>query len=133
MRRVAVLPVCLVLLVAFFMAPFQHVHIGPGRQTGSDRDHADTTVVHTHFDTESGPISRNGGASLKDSHGDHASRPLDTFTTVPQAGFSEFLLPESQIPFFAPADLFVGVIEVTEPCGHDPPLLEFSIPRGPPV
>ena len=133
MRRVAVLPVCLALLVAFFMAPFQHVHIAPGHQKGSDHDHAETTIVHTHFDAESGPLSRNDRASFRDSHADHASRPLDTFTTIPQAGFSEFLLPESRIPFFAPADLFVGVIEVTEPCGHDPPFLEFSSPRGPPV
>ncbi len=133
MRRVAMLPVCLALLVAFLMAPYQHVHVAPGHQEGAGHDREGTAVIHTHFDAESAPISRNGGATFQDSHGDHASRALDTFTTMPQAGFSEFLPPESRIPFFAPADLFVGVIEVTEPCGHDPPLLEFSIPRGPPV
>ena len=133
MRRIAVPPVCLALQVAFFMAPYQHVHIAPSHHESSDHDHEDTTVVHAHFDAEAVPVSRNGRPSLKDSHGDHTSRPLDTFTTIPQAGFSEFFLPESRIPFFAPADLFVGVIEVTEPCSHDPPVLEFSIPRGPPV
>jgi hypothetical protein len=133
MRRVVMVPVFLALLLAFFMAPYQHIHLATSHGGGADHDHGDTAVVHAHFDAESAPTSRNGEATLKDSDGDHASRPLDTFTTMPQAGSYEFLLPESRVPFFAPPDLFVGVIEVTEPCGHDPPFLEFSSPRGPPV
>ncbi len=133
MRRVAVPPAFFTLLLAFLMAPYQHVHIATSRGGGTDHNHGDASVVHTHFDAESVPITRNNGTSLKDSHGDHASRPLDTFTTMPQAGFSEFFLPQTWIPFFAPADLFVGVVDATEPRGHDPPFLDLSIPRAPPV
>jgi len=133
MRRVAVFPVCSALLLAFFMAPCQHVHLAASHEEGDSHDHDDTAVVHAHFYAVSIPISRSSGSNLKDSRGDHVSRSLDTFTTMPQAGLSVFMRPESQILLFPPADLLVGVVEVTEPCGHDPPFLEFSVPRAPPV
>ena len=133
MRRVAVFPVCSALLLAFLMAPYQHVHLVTSHEEGTGHDHDDAAVVHAHFYAISVPISRNGGPSLKDSHGDHVSRSLDTFTTMPQAGLSVFMRPESRILLFPPAELLAGVVEVTEPCGHDPPSLEFSVPRAPPV
>ena len=64
---------------------------------------------------------------------DHA-RSLDTFTTIPQAGFQALMRPESRLLFFVREDVFVGVVEVTEPCGHDRPCVEFfSAPRAPPA
>lgn len=132
MRRVVVPPVCLVLLSAFFLAPYQHVHLGTNRVAGADHDHADV-IVHTHFYVESIRINRSGGSNLKDSHGDHASQLLDIFTPLPQASLSEFALPELWLLLFPPSDLLAGSVEVTEPCGHDPPLLDFSVPRAPPV
>jgi len=133
MRRVAMLPVTVSLLLAFLMAPYQHVHLAASHREDADHDHDDAAVVHAHFYAESVPVSRNRGSNLKDSRGDHGSLSLDTFTPIPQAGLLGFVLPESRILLFRPADLPVGAIEFTEPCGHDPPFLDFSVPRAPPV
>jgi len=130
-RRLSLLPMSLALLLAFLMAPYQHVHLATSYEEDADHHH-DDAVVHTHFFSVSVPTSRNSGASLDDSHGDHA-RSLDTFTTLPQAGFPAFIPPDSRLLRFAPKDLFVGVVEVTDPRGHDPPSLEFSTPRAPPA
>lgn len=132
MRRLLLLPVSLALLLAFLMAPFQHVHLAANHREHADHDHDDAAVVHTHFYAAPVPVSGNGGASLDDSDGDHA-RSLDTFTTMPQAGFPAFMQPQSRLLIFVPEDFFVGVVEATKPRGHDPPSLEFSTPRAPPV
>lgn len=131
MRRLSLLSVCLALFLAFLMAPYQHVHLAASHSDNADHHH-DDAVVHTHFYAASIPTSRNTGASLDDPDGDHA-RSLDTFTTMPQAGFPGFVQPESRLLLLAAKDVFVGVVEVTEPRGHDPPSLEFSAPRAPPV
>ncbi len=133
MRRVAMLPMFLALLVTFFMAPYQHVHLATGYGGAADHDHEDLAVVHAHFYAVSGPMPRKGGSDLKDLDGDHVSLPLDTFKPMPQAGFSAIVLPESRILLIPRADLLLGVVAVTEPCGHDPPFLDFSVPRAPPV
>jgi hypothetical protein len=131
MRRLSLLSVSLTLLMAFFMAPYQHVHLAASHSENANHHH-DDAVVHTHFYAVSVPTSRNSRASLDDSDGDHA-RSLDTFTAMPQVFFPAFTRPESRLLFFAPEDVFVGVVEATEPRGHDPPSLEFSAPRAPPV
>ena len=131
MRRVSLLPVCIALLLAFLMAPYQHVHLAASHRENPNH-HDDDAVVHTHFYAVSVPTSGNRGASLQDSDGDHA-RSLDTFTTLPQVGFPAFAEPESRLLLFAPKDVFVGVVEVTDPRGHDPPSIAFSAPRAPPV
>ena len=132
MRRVAVLPVGLALLMAFLMAPYQHVHLAPNHREDTDHDDA-AAVVHIHFYAVSVPVNRNGKTNLDDSDGDHGSKSLDTFTPMPPAGLLAFALPESRFLLFRPADLAVVVVEITEPCSHDPPFLDFPIPRGPPA
>src|SRR5437870_368431 len=129
MRRLALMPACLALLQAFFMAPYQHVHVGPGH--GKHRDHGESTVVHAHPYAVSVP-SRNDGPAIQHSHEPHASVALDTFTTLAQAALSIFFQPESRVEIPAPAESDVWV-EVTEPCGHDPPCIENSVPRAPPL
>jgi hypothetical protein len=131
MRRLLLLSVFPALLLAFLMAPYQHVHLAASHSENATRHH-DDAVVHTHFYAVSVPTSRNSSASLDDSDGDHA-RSLDTFRTIPQAGFPAFTRPESRLLAFAQEDVFAGFVEVTEPRGHDPPSLEFSAPRAPPA
>lgn len=131
MRRLSPLFVCLALLLAFFMAPYQHVHLAASHSENADHHH-DDVVVHTHFYAASVLTSPNSGASLDDSDGDPA-RSLDTFTTMPQASVPAVMRPQSRLLIFVPEDFFVGVVEATEPRGHDPPSLEFAAPRAPPV
>jgi hypothetical protein len=131
MRRLSLLSVSLALFLAFLIAPYQHVHMAASHSENADHHH-DDAVVHTHFYGASVPTRQNSGASLDESDGDHA-RSLDTFTTIPQAGFPASMRPQSRLLIFVPEDLFVGVVEATEPRGHDPPSLEFSAPRAPPV
>jgi hypothetical protein len=118
------------LLLAFFMAPYQHVHLGIHPDDHDDHDAG--AIVHVHFYAEPVASNPSNGSNLEDSDRDHRSRPLDTFAIMLQAGFPPFVRPESQIFLFPPPDLLAGIVEVTEPCGHDPPCLDFSIPRAPP-
>ena len=127
MRRLTLIPTYLALLQAFFMAPYQHVHIGSGHEK-----QAESTLVHAHPYAISLPEEPDDGAALGHSHKPHASVALDTFTTLAQGIAFLFLQPESPVQIFAPAESFVWV-EVTEPCGHDPPCLENTIPRAPPL
>jgi hypothetical protein len=127
MRRLTLIPTYLALLQAFFMAPYQHVHIGSGH-----KKHAESTLVHAHPYAISLPEKPDHGAALGHSHKPHASVALDTFTTLAQGIAFLFLRPESPVQIFAPAESFVWV-EVTEPRGHDPPCLENTIPRAPPL
>jgi hypothetical protein len=132
MRRLWLLSVSLALLVALFMAPYQHVHLASAGHEEDEHHHHDDPIVHTHFYAASSPESQNSGANLDDIDGDHA-RPIDTFTALPQVGFPPFVRPESRLLVFAPEDVFVGVVEVTDPRSHDPPRLAFSAPRAPPA
>jgi hypothetical protein len=135
-RRLSLLPVSLALLLAFFMAPYQHVHLATNHREDADhddRDDDDAAVEHIHFYAVSAPASRNGAVSIDGSDGGHVARSLDTFTTMPQAGFPGLPQPESRLLLLPPAEFFVGVLDVTEPCGHDPPVFERSVPRAPPV
>ena len=53
MRRVLLFPVSVALLLAFLMAPFQHVHLASNDAEHADHDHDDTAIVHIHFYTAS--------------------------------------------------------------------------------
>lgn len=130
MRRLILIPACLALLQAFFMAPYQHVHVGLGRKKHGDHD--GSTIVHAHPYAISVPTSQKDGPAVERSHGPHASMALDTFTTLAQGALSLFYEPESPVRLFAPAESAVWV-EITEPCGHDPPCIPNTVPRAPPV
>jgi hypothetical protein len=129
-RRLAPLAALLALLQAFFMAPYQHVHIGLGHDR--HEDHHESTLVHAHPYALSVPLNQNDGSAVEHSHKLHASVALDTFTTLAKGVLFLFLQPESPVQIFAPAESAVWV-EVTEPCGHDPPCIGNSAPRAPPV
>jgi hypothetical protein len=126
MRRLAALPACLALLLALFMAPYQHVHLATGHE-----DHNDSAVVHVHFLPVAPSASQDSGPSFDHSDRDHFSRSLDTFTTIPQAALSLPFRPESPARLFIDAESCVG-IEIVDVCSHDPPCLDASIPRAPP-
>ena len=128
-QRLASATALLALLQAFFMAPYQHIHVRPGHEKHGD--HNESTIVHAHPYSVSVP-SRNDGLTVEHSHKPHASIALDTFTTLAQAVLFIFFQPESRVEILAPAESAVWV-EVTEPCGHDPPCTEKKVPRAPPV
>jgi hypothetical protein len=131
-RRLALLPLSLGLLLALFMAPYQHVHLATYQGQNPDDHDDDTAVVHIHFFSISTPAHHRGGTGIDNADGDKA-QALDTFTTVPQAGFPVLARPEARLLLFAVTSVFVGVAELTEPRGHDPPSIDFSAPRAPPI
>jgi hypothetical protein len=123
MRGIAALQTCMALLLAFFLAPFQHVHTGHG---------SDTVHAHFYHFQGAGRAEEPHGSPALDSDDDHASaRSLDTFTLVLTAGLSLFVPPQGRVLLFVPAETFQPV-EVVEECGHDPPSAGRSIPRAPP-
>ena len=127
MRRFAGLHTCFALLLAFTLAPFQHVHAGSG---SGDHDHGG--LIHAHFYGASTQHTDGHGLEFQDSDDDHAAAwSLDTFTLELAAGFKPFVPFRGLIIQFVPSVTFEPV-EVVEECGHDPPCIDRSIPRAPP-
>jgi hypothetical protein len=113
-RRAAGLQVCVALLLAFVMGPFQHVHQpGTHHHDGPGHDE-DVAVVHAHPFGISVASAPDGRVRIEGSHTSHAAWSLDTFT---------ILLPAES----------VGTVRFTKVRGHDPPCLERLSPRAPPV
>jgi hypothetical protein len=130
MRRSTALATGLAFVMAFVLAPFQHVHTGP------EGEHADAGEIHAHFFSHH-TLSENAahpasGAGFDDDDDDHAhARSLDTFT---------LRLPNS-VPLYLPARapaIAIDLVETVAPAvaveerGHDPPR-RCSAPRGPPL
>jgi len=130
MRRLTTLPACIALLQAFIMAPFQHVHPGSGHD--EHHHHHESTVVHAHFFAVSVPAAPRSDPSFDHTHKGHASISLDTYRTLPQVAHLPLFQPELTAHVFAVAESAVP-IEVIEPCGHDPPCVENTVPRAPPL
>jgi hypothetical protein len=130
MRGVLQAITSLMLLQAFLMAPFQHVHLGNGHHAHGEGH--ESPMVHSHFYSAISAEAQPTGASLDHSHQAHASLSLDTFTTLPHAALIFALEPEAEALVYTPAqsDVFT---ETIEPRGHDPPRLEGLAPRAPPL
>jgi hypothetical protein len=122
MRRVAALQTCVSLVLALCLAPFQHVH----------EDHGHGVLVHAHPYSQPGAHEHSGGAQIDDVD-DHASvRSLDTFTLAFAPSAAPFVLPKG--PVLEPVSIAdPDPMEVVEACANDPPGIDRSIPRAPPV
>jgi hypothetical protein len=128
MRCIAALQTCLALLLAFLLAPFQHVHAAQGSGTGHDH----STIIHAHFYEILPARAEHDRAQVDDSDDDHATAwSLDTFTLVIPASLSPFVPSLGPSLLFVPSETFEPV-EVVEQRGHDPPCIDRSIPRAPP-
>src|ERR1700674_4659912 len=129
MRRVATYPALLALVLAFFMAPYQHVPVHQAQ--GDAHEHAgddDSPVVHVHPYGISIPVEEDTGSRAAVSHKEHVAWSLDSFTLTIQNGFALFVQTESSITLFVPSKSFVPM-EIVRPRGHDPPQLALSAPR----
>jgi len=138
MRRFALFPTLFVLLVASLMAPYQHVHVrlaGPHSYPSQRHDHDDdeAALVHIHFVVLSLPWVPMEPQDLSGPGDDHAARTLDTFNFVTHAGTPAPALPVSRALVYTAGECQQQFAELVEACGHDPPVLDFSIPRAPPA
>jgi hypothetical protein len=132
MRRVATFPALLALVLAFFMAPYQHVHPAQGHEH-EGTGHDDSPIVHVHLYVISLPIESQSGNPVGISHKRHDAWFLDSFTaSTYQVASVPFVQTESPIKPFVLSKSPVAV-EIAEACGHDPPAIAFSVPRSPPV
>ena len=126
-----------VLLVASLMAPYQHVHARLAKphscapQAHDDDD--DAALVHIHFVVLSLPSAPIEPQDLSAPGDDHVARTLDTFTAVTHVGVPALALPMSRALVYAPSGSHEEFAELVEACGHDPPVLDASIPRAPPA
>jgi hypothetical protein len=132
MRRVIPIQTCLTLLLAFCMAPFQHVH--PAHSNLSPHHHhAESVIVHVHPLSPAEAPDHGDAAKFKRLHKPHAEWSLTTFVTMPNAARPLVFVPELQ------AILIISIAEsstsasVPQQRGHDPPPLTLSIPRAPPA
>jgi hypothetical protein len=128
MRCFAGVQTCLTLLLAFFLAPFQHVHTGPAG--AADHDHPG--LIHAHFYSIPALHRDRHDLELQNSDDDHAAAwSLDTFTLVLTAGLAPFVPPRGIVLLFVPSVTFEPIADVEE-CSHGPPRFDRSIPRAPP-
>lgn len=119
------LQACVSLLLAFALAPFQHVHTHDGR--GAVVHAHFYALAHVHFDID----ADTPGAHFDDVDDHAAAKSLDTFLLQIPPAFAPFVLAQTQTvePMLAPAS---APCETTEACAHDPPSACPSIPRAPP-
>jgi hypothetical protein len=130
--RLTPITALLALLQAFFIAPYQHVHVGTPREKHGGRAESAPAIVHAHPYAVSIPANHNDGATAEHARKPHVSVALDTFATLAQTVTFVLIQPRSPVQIFAPAESFVR-IELTESRGHDPPCIGNTAPRAPPV
>jgi hypothetical protein len=120
MRRTVTIETGLAVLLAFFFAPFQHIHSGSGE-------------VHSHF-IHSGSPSHPAGVHLEaDDDDDHAhARSLDTFMPVIPGGLIPWTPARAAVVSVVPT-VMSAPAETVEERAHDPPHVNHLSPRGPPL
>ena len=134
MRRALAVETCLVVMLAFLIAPFQHVHPASGPHGTGSHEHAESGIMHAHFYVSRVTPAQPHGVHIEaDDDGDHAHTwQVDTFT-VRQPSAPALSLPlQCSLIVFAPERTFDPVAEV-EQQGHDPPQRCSSSPRAPPL
>lgn len=131
MRQAAAAQTVLALLLAFFLAPFQHVH------TDSDHpDHAFAGEVHAHlfFVHTHAPARPVDGTGIDDDDDDdHAHvRSVDSVTPV-LPHHTPLLLLSPASPALPVPTPFHERVKTVEATANSPPPLNQSSPRGPPL
>ena len=125
MRRFVTYSALGAFLVAFILAPFQHLHVA-GAAGGSP----DSAVIHSHPYSIDVPIEPGARTGIKDAH---VASALNTF---------KFQLASSPVVPFQIETMGVlpvnhtqvcDTIRLAETCAHDPPAITFSTPRSPPL
>src|SRR6266700_2152982 len=97
MRCVTSLQTCLALMLAFFVAPFQHVHT----DVGADHDHSAT--IHAHFYSVSPAREKHPGRTVTDVDDHSAVRSVDLFTVVLTHGLAPFVPARLAVALFIPS------------------------------
>lgn len=139
-RRFLALQGCLALLLALFLAPYQHVHSGQCDGRGSGGFFENSTVVHAHpflfshvhADLFSLRHGTNDGARVEESSDEHAAWWLNSSSLLLHGAILLFVVPQSTA-IAAQTDASFTTLEVVDEQGHDPPPLDCSVPRAPPA
>jgi hypothetical protein len=132
MRRVIAVQACLTLLLALYMAPFQHVHLGVDDDHEEPEAHHHSNIVHSHQFIIFIPAGHDGGANVTAAEDDHRAISLDTYAAIQVPTPFPVFLPGSPVILSSPAESYAPV-EFVEVRGHDPPALASSAPRAPPA
>jgi hypothetical protein len=130
MRCLTALQTCLALVLAFLVAPFEHVH------PASTASHDHPAIMHAHFYHVRHVATELRGAELLASDGDDdddhdAVWSVDSFTLAITSLWAPFILPRRQV-FIFDRTTTIAPVEIVEERGHDPPCVDRSIPRAPP-
>lgn len=120
----------------FLAAPFLHVHQSGRHEQDRLGSHDHETVIHAHvpeaLDAHHGRESEEANLS----HGDHDAKPVTIFLTLQ----AKYLAPpfaglqiESEVRLAPNPAVVATVLSEDHPSAHDPPHLDLTIPRAPPV
>jgi hypothetical protein len=132
MRRTLAAPAALAFLLAFFAAPFLHVHT-----VKADDHHQDRVspwhgaIVHAHFPHDHSAM--HDGADI--AHVEQDEHPLNVFAFILNSSLLPDFLLVTAVPVETdpPAVCADGVVLSHPPCAHDPPALAAVNPRAPPA
>jgi hypothetical protein len=130
MRRLIAVQACLALLIALYVAPFQHVHLGVDDDDHEAHHHS--SIVHSHSFVIFLPTDNDPEPNVTGAGDDHKAISLDTYAAIHTSTLSPVFLPGSRVVLFYRAERLAPV-EVVEVRGHDPPPLVSSPPRAPPA
>ena len=126
-RCLVALETCVALLLAFAMAPFEHVHAGDGK------DHDHPALIHTHFFELHVPHQTSSDPAFDHVDDDHASAwQSNSFTLVVPAAWIPFVpsrSPGVEVALAAPPEPVLAV----EERAHDPPSIPLLASRPPPA
>lgn len=129
MRRLAAVEAGLALLLAFLLAPFQHVHPGQSNAGNFGELHAHFFAAHAH---EHHRPSGSAAEMEADDNDDHThARSIDTYTLLLPEGPHAILpspaliVPSIETAAFPP-------LEFVEARANSPPV-DRSAPRAPPL
>ena len=123
MRRAQGMLMCLLLVQAFCLAQYQHVHF----------ERAAGVVVHAHFFTLSPHASGATGEAIEDNDDDHRdARSVDTFQIVLVPDEIPLIPTEGQVVQPVASEVRLPA-EFVHECAHDPPIGRRISPRAPPA
>jgi len=122
-------------LLAVFMAPFWHTHLGPVDDSTLASGKSAAAIHHAHCPEKAGTPTRDGDRHADLDHSSPGTRAFVLLADLSRASFSDIgtLIAVAPVPFHAP----IAATERLAPGGavalHDPPEPGFLTPRAPPL
>lgn len=133
MRGLTAIKACLLLLAAFFGAPFFHWHEREDSDHVRKSHRALARTLHTHLTQAPDPGSSPGGLEFRAQDEQDEARFLTWFQAKSEARRPLLLFYPVQAPVLSIQERICYRAPIYAPRAHGPPGLSLHAPRGPPA